>query len=273
MEFSKILIYPEELKNNTERHFIIDCRYNLMDKDYGKRQFLKGHIPGAVFLDLNEDMAGQVKEVGGRHPIPDLEKFVDKLEKLGLSDGDSVVAYDDNLSGACRLYFLMEIISFNNVRILQGGFNRWLKLSYRIEAGEQKIRKRGKISFKIRKDIEVDHQFILENNGSTKIVDARENERYRGIREPIDPIPGRIPGSLNIPYRDLMSDDCSFKTVEEMSEILKNLGDNPVIYCGSGVTACVDYVALKILGKKPLLYSGSYSDWISRGLSVEKDDI
>ncbi|MGP6293308.1 sulfurtransferase [Caldiplasma sukawensis] len=273
MEFSNILIYPEELKNNIDGYFIIDCRYNLMDKEYGKRKFLEGHIPGAVFLDLNEDMAGQVGRVGGRHPIPDLEKFVEKLEKIGLSSGDVVVAYDDNLSGASRLFFLMEMISFKNVRILQGGFNRWLKLSYDIEVGEQKIRKKGKITFKIKRDMEVDHQFILDNRGRITIVDARENERYRGIKEPIDPVPGRIPGSLNIPYKELMSDESSFKPVEELSEIFKKLGDNPVIYCGSGVTACVDYVAMKILGKKPLLYSGSYSDWISRGLSVERDDI
>ncbi len=246
-----------------------DCRYRLAESDWGEGEYRKGHIPGAYFFDLNRDLAGKVDVEGGRHPLPDLEIFKEKLEKTGLTDNTTAICYDDNLSGASRMWFLLNFIGHSNTFILNGGIEAWKRVGDPVETNIPSHRINGKISLKLNNSILVDMDKVRESIGKYQIIDVRDETRFLGKSEPIDRIPGRIPGSINLPFQNLMN-GAYLKSEEELRDILKSAEDNTILYCGSGVTSCVTFAVLKMLGKNPVLYLGSYSDWIShKGNNVE----
>ncbi|MGP6207441.1 sulfurtransferase [Cuniculiplasma sp. SKW3] len=268
----KYLVSTNDLKEMMSRVIVYDCRYRLTEPEWGYNKYMEGHIPGAFFFDLNKDMASEVREHGGRHPLPDMSVFTKKLESTGLNDNSMVVCYDDNLSGAARMWFLLKYIGHDNCYILDGGIEAWVSSGGELEKGERIPDLKGKISPRIRKDLVADHRFIWENRDKIELIDARENYRYRGESEPIDKIPGRIPGSVNIPYLELMNGS-QFKGEEELRKIFREVDKRPVMYCGSGVTSCINYFVMDSLGMSPMLYVGSYSDWISfKENPIEKDD-
>jgi len=256
------LISAREMLDHMGDFIIYDCRYRLTEPEWGREQYEKGHIPGAFFFDLNKDMASDVGAHGGRHPLPDIDEFVSKLESTGLKDGGKVICYDDNLSGAARMWFLLKYIGFDSALILNGGIQGWIQMGGRLESGNRERNLNGKLHINLRENLVVDHEFIHENRDKMEIVDAREEYRYRGESEPIDKIAGRIPGSINVPYMNLV-DGPYFKDVDEIKKSFREIDKTPVLYCGSGVTSCINYFALDMLGMHPLLYAGSYSDWIS----------
>lgn len=265
------LISPGELRKIVGSAVIYDCRYRLTEPGWGFEQYRSGHIPGAFFFDLNEDMASGVGEHGGRHPLPDFQDFIMKIEGTGINDETMVVCYDDNLSGAARMWFLLKYIGHDNCYILNGGIDDWISSGGPVEKGVRDKNLNGVIHPKYRDDLVADHGFIWAHRNEIELVDARENYRYRGESEPIDRIPGRIPGSINIPYLDLV-DGARFREDDELRRILKGIDRRPVMYCGSGVTSCVNFFAMDSLGMHPVLYAGSYSDWISYTENpVEKD--
>jgi thiosulfate/3-mercaptopyruvate sulfurtransferase len=265
------LITPDNLKSIMEKAIIYDCRYRLTEPDWGYSKYSDGHIPGAFFFDLNRDMASDVKEHGGRHPLPDIDIFVRKLESTGLKDDTMVICYDDNLSGAARMWFLLKYIGHDNCYILDGGIDAWLSAGGKIEKTQRNRNLRGKITPRIRNDLVADHRFIWINRDDIELIDARENYRYRGESEPIDRIAGRIPGSINIPYLELI-DGAKFKDEDQLRNYFKPIEKRPVMYCGSGVTSCINFFIMDSLGMSPMLYVGSYSDWISfRENPIEKD--
>ncbi|MDS0256858.1 sulfurtransferase [Thermoplasmatales archaeon AK] len=259
-----VLVEPGWLRGNLNRKDLIiaDCRYRLTESDFGYRQYSEAHIPGAVFLDINKDLSGRLKEHGGRHPVPDEDEVIHLFEKMGLCQDRTVIAYDDDGSGAARLYWLLKYYGHNDVHILNGGINKWASLGFSLTKRAAEV---GECDFKARPNRKMIALMDEVRRGLWKLdlIDCRAERRYLGIEEPIDTKAGHIPGARNIFYQNLLNSDSSFKQPSELKNLLSGISENPVFYCGSGVTSCVSYVAAEILGKKPVLYAGSWSDWIS----------
>lgn len=260
------LISPEFLNENMDKYIILDCRFKLGDKDYGKNAYNSEHIENSLFVDFEKELSSEVKEHGGRHPLPDINKFVKSMENLGISDSTEVLIYDDgDLAGAGRLWWLLKYIGKDNVYILDGGINAWKKASYKTSNKENKAENTGKLSIHIQKNILCNMEYVKSklHNSDTILVDSRASERYQGLTEPVDRIPGHIPGAVNFPYGEAVENGrvMSNEKLNERFQSLKN--KEVIVYCGSGVTGSVNFMLMEEIGLKPVLYSGSYSDWVS----------
>lgn len=246
---------------------IVDCRADLFDKEYGKRLYNEGHIEGAQFLDVKKDLSGEVKEHGGRSPLPDLENFKEKLQSIGISDNTVVVTYDEvELAGADRLWWMLKYIGHDKVYVLNGGVKSWLKENNSLTV-KISMKKKGSINIKLNKSLITDIAELRESMGIEGfiIVDSRTNERYKGEVEPIDKKSGHIPGALNYHWKGVLKGNGEFKTKKELIEHFKKLEGykNITLHCGSGIDACGNFIAMSEVNIKPKLYVGSWSDWIS----------
>lgn len=241
---------------------IADCRYNLFDHGLGLREYNASHIPGAHFLNMEEDLAGKVSEHGGRHPLPDPEKFRNSMKRIGLNGDSLLIAYDNDGSGAARLWWLLKFFGHENVKILNGGFPLWKDLDFPVSRQINGTAK-GNITLSTNERILMNRDDLKQLAHGSKIVDSRARERYAGEVEPIDKKAGHIPGAVNVPYTEVIQKGALFKDRKEIGKLFAEVGEEPVLYCGSGVTSCVSFVALTYIGKKPRLYAGSWSDWIS----------
>lgn len=246
---------------------IVDCRYNLMDKSFGGIEYNKGHIPGAHFLDMEKELTGNLAKHGGRHPLPDMKSFQDSMNRIGLEKGKTVIAYDIDGSGASRLWWLLNYFGHHEVEILDGGFHEWADSGLPVTKDVPES-KPGNFMAHVTGHILVSREDLNNLPHGTRIIDVRDRERYLGIAEPIDKIAGHIPGAINIPYKDIIEKPGKFKNREELQRLFSQSGSEPVVYCGSGITSCVNFVALETIGKHPKLYAGSWSDWISYEDSV-----
>ena len=238
---------------------VVDCRFALGDPDAGRRAYRAGHIDGAVFLDLDTDLSGPVGEgLGGRHPLPSAEAFQAAARRAGIGAATTVVAYDDgNTGGAARLWWLLRHFGSDRVAVLRGGFAAWTGPT----SDGDEIVDPGDFLTTPRTDdlVDVDGVAALLRHPQRLLVDARAPERYRGEVEPIDPVPGHIPGAVNVPFAGGVPADVAGAEQEL------------VVYCGSGVTACVVLLDLAAQGRDDAkLYAGSYSEWSTRGLPVER---
>ncbi len=241
------------------RYQFVDCRWRLGNPDKGRELWLAGHIPGASFLDVERELSSPPGEVGGRHPLPDREQFAEAAGRAGIGEDVVVVAYDQGLSGgAARLWWLLRHFGHPQVGVLGGGLEAWRGL---LEEGEAVIaREEFGPSSPRAGTIEAEELERRLGEPGLVVVDARAPERYRGEVEPIDPVAGRIPGAVNVPFE---------ATTSLPAEVLD--ADEIVVYCGSGITACVDLLALAAAGREDAkLYPGSWSDWSSRGLAAER---
>jgi thiosulfate/3-mercaptopyruvate sulfurtransferase len=256
---------------NNPQIVIVDCRFSLMDRDLGQKQYQESHIEGAYYLDLNLDLSSPVQKHGGRHPLPDFEKLATKLSEIGVTSGETmVVAYDDSrFAFAARLWWLLRYMGHERVAVLDGGFAGWQVQNYVVNA-EIPPAKLGKFTPKLRTDWLVDIETVKASKDLPKdvseviLVDAREGDRYRGEREPIDLIAGHIEGAVNYPWMELTNAQ-GFVIADQGDrwEQVKN-AEEVIVYCGSGVTACVNLLALKLAGiETGKLYAGSWSDWCS----------
>jgi len=246
---------------------IIDCRFSLIDRDLGRKQYQESHIEGAYYLDLNLDLSSPVQKHGGRHPLPDFEQLATKLSQIGVTSGETmVIAYDDSrFAFASRLWWLLRYMGHDRVAILDGGFAGWQAQNNAVNS-EIPTAKSGKFSPKLQTDWLVDIETVKARKDLPEVtlVDAREGDRYRGDREPIDPIAGHIAGAVNYPWMELTNVQ-GFVISEQGDrwEQVKN-AEEVIVYCGSGVTACVNLLALKLAGiETGKLYAGSWSDWCS----------
>lgn len=254
----------EWLNGNLHREdiLVVDCRYNLFDHDSGSREYAAGHIPGAHFLHMERDLTGEVGEHGGRHPLPDVEHFTAAMNRIGLREGTMVVAYDNDGSGAARLWWLLRYMGHENARILNGGFPGWKEMNFPVST-EEPSPGEGNFRPSITGGLLMGRDDLGNLERDAIIVDSRAYERYTGETEPIDHKAGHIPGAINIPYSNAIEKGGLFKPREELSRVFESAGNHPVLYCGSGITSCVSFVALWYIGKNPRLYAGSWSDWIS----------
>lgn len=245
---------------------IVDCRFSLMEPDSGRHQYEVSHIPGAYYLHLNQDLASPVQRHGGRHPLPDLERLSEKLRQMGINDETWVVCYDSaRLSYAARAWWLLRYLGHERTLLLNGGWQAWTALHYPVTK-DQPLLRSGDFKPNCQVDWTVDIQQVkatLDRPG-TVLVDSRETVRYRGDREPIDPIAGHIPGALSYPWQQV-TDERGFINPDAQVDRWRAIQDQDeiIVYCGSGVTACVNILSLSLAGLKSKLYVGSWSDWCS----------
>jgi len=242
---------------------IADCRFDLMQPELGRRQYEAGHIPGAYYFDLNQDLSSPVQIHGGRHPLPELDKLSARLSAVGITPSTLVVAYDDSRFGfAARFWWLLRYLGHDRGVVLDGGFTHWQNSGYPVTTIES-LPKAGQFMPRIRTDWIVDIEAVKAKKDlpTVALIDSREQERYRGEREPIDPIAGHIPGAVNYPWQ-AVTDDRGFLKTPNWSELESK--DEIFVYCGSGVTACVNLLSLAAAGfDRAKLYPGSWSDWCS----------
>lgn len=269
----KHIVDAEWLYNNykNDNITIIDCRFSLEDKDYGFKQYNISHIPGAYFIDFEKELTGKVKKHGGRHPLPDIDKLINKLIMIGISKYNPVIVYDDgNLAGASRLWFTLRYLGIDNVFVLKDGFNSWLDHGYEISTNPTTEFKIGNFDLKIKKSTVYDKNKLMESleNDDSIIIDSRSPERFNGELEPIDILAGHIPGAINHFWQSNFDIEEDYFYLKSMESIEKDFEYIPkkkkiIIHCGSGVTGCVNYLLLTELDYEPKLYVGSWSDWIS----------
>jgi len=269
----QILLSVQELRTaqeNTEC-FIVDCRFVLDEPGAGYEDYLEAHIPGAVYAHLEDDLSGPVTSDSGRHPLPDADKFALFLGRSGWQPGFMLVAYDDAGGAiAARLWWLMRYFGHDCAALLDGGIPAWWAAGYELESGRVSTTSLPTENLKVCDDLVMTTAGIVEGLDRDGIVlaDARARERFTGEIEPIDPVAGHIPGSVNYPYNNNLSPNGMFKTVEDVRNGLLTLTGSHEVQdlvhmCGSGVTACQNIFAAELAGLKgSKLYVGSWSEWI-----------
>jgi thiosulfate/3-mercaptopyruvate sulfurtransferase len=271
MTDNTLMVSPQWLATNTENPqvVIIDCRFSLADPELGQKQYQESHIPGAFYLDLNRDLASSVGKHGGRHPLPNIGELAEKLSAIGINSAETlVIAYDDSrLAFAARLWWLLRYMGHSKVALLDGGFSGWKAAGYPVTHILPEPRE-GNFVAHLQQDLAVDIEAVKKRKDlpGTVLVDSRESERYEGLREPIDPIAGHIPGAVNYPWQEVTDKTGKVRLTSEQKQRWTELekAEEIIVYCGSGVTACVNLLSLEIAGiPDAKLYVGSWSDWCS----------
>ncbi|GJM04191.1 MAG: sulfurtransferase [marine bacterium B5-7] len=245
---------------------IFDTRYDLMEKNAGKVAYLQGHVPGAIYVDLHDDLSKPPSTNKGRHPLPTVATINALFSELGIHSNMQVVVYDDNGGAfAARLWWMLRYMQHKNVAVLDGGWKSWLTAKRPVnQAVVQRMRNEFKNSALIASVVDIE-----EVDNFERIIDSREPARYRGEVEPVDNAAGHIPGAINRFWKDNLAEDGIFKTKQKLKQEFEEIFGNTkpedaVFYCGSGVTACHNLLAAAHAGLKlPKLYAGSWSEWSS----------
>ena len=253
---------------------IVDCRWYLGRPGDGRQAYDAGHIPGAIHLDIDGDLAASPDVGPGRHPLPEVGEFVRRLESAGIGDQHLVVAYDD-VGGwvAARLWWMLDDLGHERVAVLDGGWPAWLAAGGAISTDVLAFAP-AQLHVRDRWTRVIDLEGLRSQLGNVVLLDARGAPRYRGETEPIDAYPGHIPTARSAPTDANISASGDFLPATELAARYAELGadgsaGDVVTSCGSGVSACHDALAMRIAGlPAPLLYPGSYSDWSRHGLPV-----
>ena len=241
---------------------ILDCRARLDDSTWGARAFARGHIPGASHLSLEQDLS-ELSNQGGRHPLPERDAWLHTVRSRGILNNDQVVVYDDaGGTIAARAWWMMRWLGHPRVAVLDGGLPAWtgpLSTHDHVKAHSQ---------FQARQSLTrwVDtHQLeTLHAEGAIRLIDARARARFAGEEEPIDPVAGHIPGAISLPCLDNLDSSGHFKSAQDLAQRFAAIGGDPMVcYCGSGITATHNILALLVAGfAEPTLYPASWSGWI-----------
>lgn len=261
-----MLIEADELRRAPPA-VVFDCRFALAEPGAGRAQYRLGHIPAAHYLDLNTDLTGPVAQYGGRHPLPQPAVFAALMARHGVGPSTEVVAYDDaRFAFAARLWWLLRSMGYRPPRLLNGGYQAFLAAGGVPEQAEPQpgtgtaAATAGFTGF-----CDIEGLRALQGEGAL-LVDSREERRYQGLEEPIDPVAGHIPGAINRPWQGVSSADGRMRDVAGLRQHWGDAlaAEQLVVYCGSGVTACVNLFSLALLGREDAtLYAGSWSDWCS----------
>jgi thiosulfate/3-mercaptopyruvate sulfurtransferase len=253
---------------------VLDCRFDLMVPEAGRKAYLAGHIPGARYADLNKDLAAPVGPGTGRHPLPDPRIWAARLQNFGIGNHTQVIAYDEaNGSFAARAWWMLRWLGHRSVAVLDGGLAAWTAAGYPLVAGEENPAPSAggaKFSAQVDADAVVDTAQVarLLHDPRRLLVDARAAERYAGLVEPIDAVAGHVRGAVNHPFTSNLAPDGRFLPAEELRRRWQaRLGATQpaavVAMCGSGVTACHNLLSLEVAGLPGAkLYAGSWSEWI-----------
>ena len=262
---------------------ILDARWYIDPTKKGIDAYTKGHIPGAFFADLDADFSAPGGAVGGpigRHPFPSPQKVQQVIRLFGITSGVTVVAYDD-VGGAMagRVWSVLRVNGFDDCRILDGGLTKWVAEGREVTDQPPSISTMTDFVVSPRPDLVVSKEWMIREKDQNLVFDSRAAERYRGETEPLDPRAGHIPGARNFPFTKNLTGGSTpvFKSPEELRAQFEAAGitedTSPVFYCGSGITAAHNLLALHLAGFSGRLYAGSYSEWCSDpALPVAKGD-
>jgi 3-mercaptopyruvate sulfurtransferase SseA len=252
------------LTADRSRTALLDVRWALGD-DRGQERYLDGHLPGAVFVDLENELADPPSAAEGRHPLPSVQRLQAAARRWGIGEGHTVVAYD--VTGglaAARAWWLLRWGGVADVRLLDGGLDAWLRAGGPVETGDV-VPEPGDVTLTGggMPVLSIDQVAALPSSGV--LLDARAGERYRGEVEPIDPRAGHVPGAVSAPTTSNLASDGTLRPVAELAEKFAALGVGPGstvgVYCGSGVTAAHEVAALAVVGIDAALWPGSWSQW------------
>ena len=270
----RTLVTPDELFAHLDDPdwMILDCRHSLADADHGRREYELAHVPGAVHAHLEEDLSGPIiPGTTGRHPLPAVADLARTLGTWGVDERVQVVVYDD-MGGAMagRLWWMLGWVGHDAVALLDGGWRRW-RAEGRPVTAEVAARPERTFTAAPRPERVVPAADVLGGLGdaSALLIDARAGERYRGEVEPLDPVAGHIPGAVCADFEENLTPDGTFKSPEQLRKRFRAiLGDTPpehsLCYCGSGVTACHNLLAMEHAGLSGgRLYADSWSHWIT----------
>jgi thiosulfate/3-mercaptopyruvate sulfurtransferase len=256
---------------------VVDCRWALGSPGAGRNAWEEAHIPGAHFLDVDEDLSGPPGSgSGGRHPLPSAEAFAAAAASAGIGADSAVVAYDEaGEGGAARLWWLLRHFGHEDAAVLDGGLKGWREAGGPLDGVPPRPWQSGEPFVPRERGDDMASAEELGSrleDGALALVDARAAPRYRGEVEPIDPIAGHIPGASNIPFASLAPDGRYLAADELRARLDPGDGRELVAYCGSGVTAATLVLGAEAAGLQARLYPGSWSDWCARGLPVASGD-
>jgi thiosulfate/3-mercaptopyruvate sulfurtransferase len=248
---------------------VADCRFDLGDPQAGVAAWRAGHIPGAIHVDLERDLAVAITPQSGRHPLPSPEAFAATLSRLGIGNRTHVVCHDaGNCAYASRLWWMLRHAGHDAVQVLDGGFAAWVA-EHRPVASDEKPRPAARFVANPRPSMVVDVSDVTAALARGELlVDLRGAERFRGEVEPLDTVAGHVPGAVNLPFPQNIGADGRFRAPAEIAELWRSRtgaspARAPICMCGSGVTACQGLLALEIAGiGSGRLYAGSWSEWI-----------
>ena len=251
---------------------VVDVRWVLGAPGRGRQAYDAGHLPGAIFLDLDTDL--MAAQGPGRHPLPSPTDFRALLEAAGIGTEHDVVTYDD-VGGwvAARLWWMLDDLGHERVAVLDGGYPAWVAEGYPVTT-DMPAWPAGRLELADTWSNTIDRQGVIDHLGGVVLLDARGGPRYRGETEPIDPRPGHIPTAINAPTDENLGPDGRLLSASQLADHFRRLGADgshgPVVTsCGSGVSACFNSLAMRIAGlPDPILYPGSYSDWSRTDLPV-----
>ncbi|MGZ3551636.1 MAG: sulfurtransferase [Vulcanimicrobiaceae bacterium] len=264
------IVAPEELVRHLDdpAWIVVDCRHVLQDFSAGRKAYDAGHIPGAFFASVEEDLAGEKTGTNGRHPMPEPVTFAQFLRSIGVNDETQLVAYDAGADMfAARLWFLTKWIGHDRVAVLDGGLAAWRACGYPVSTDAHAVRAPGTLVPRVRTEAAVAVEHVLANLDSNEfeLLDARASDRFAGENETIDPVAGHIPGASNRWFKQNFDDNGRLKSREALRAEFEALGIAPervVHQCGSGVSAAVNALAMEHAGLPGWrVYPGSWSEW------------
>lgn len=278
------ILKPEELLvlQNKQEIVLVDVRTGPKAGEAYAQQ----HLAGALFVDLEQDLSGPKHEPakGGRHPLPDLEEFAAVLSRLGITPESHVVVYDDKqgANAAARFWWMLQAVGHQRVQVLDGGLQAALTAGIPGGAGEEKAAETEPFPVQgwLLPTATVEEVAEAVQDAKRMVVDVRDAYRYRGESEPIDPIAGHIPQAINIPFSQNLDEGGRFRAADQLRTFFENAlggksGDQVIVHCGSGVTACHTILAMAHAGlEMPVLYVGSWSEWsrTNRPIAREIDE-
>jgi thiosulfate/3-mercaptopyruvate sulfurtransferase len=271
MNFADFISVDEASQNLSNPNYIfIDCSFSLTDKNWGYAEYTKGHIPGAVYVDLEKDLSGKIIQgVTGRHPLPQKNDLINLFSSLGINKNKQVVAYDSagGYMAAARLWWLLKWAGHDSVAVLNGGIKYWI--SKNLPLSDQ-ITFPSQVEFKanFQDRLLASSNEVLELSTMNKgcLIDSRTHDRYLGENETIDPVAGHIPTAISKPFNINIGTDGLIERKSKLRYFFKEhaLKKNVVFYCGSGVTAAFNVLLYVYAGYSyPKLYAGSWSEWIT----------
>ncbi|WP_054704135.1 sulfurtransferase [Bacillus sp. JCM 19041] len=262
-----MIVSAEWLYSRREEVVILDARHDLMDEEKGRRSYEAEHIPGAIFIDMANEMSDRSLNYGGRYPMPSIKRIAQVFGSKGINETTDVVIYDGNSGGmaAARAWWMLSYIGNQRAAILDGGLKDWKNKGYPTDT---KIPEQTTVHFQP----SVNHSFIAkaedvyERLGDAILIDARSADRFVGVSELLDAKAGHIPGALNYFWKDVLTETGKWKDEAQLQHHFKDLSKEKelIVYCGSGISACPNVIALLKAGYTNVkLYPGSWSDWIT----------
>jgi thiosulfate/3-mercaptopyruvate sulfurtransferase len=265
------LIAADELAAHIDRCLVVDARHDLIDPAAGRRQWTEGHLPGAVFVSMDEQLSVPKNGRNGRHPMPSREQVRELLASIGLSDDVQLVVYDAANAMAGRLWWMAKWVGHDAVAVLDGGIDAWRRAGYPVVADVPAPRPPGRLTLRapLATLVDADETGRAARDAARLVVDARPGERYRGEVEPMDPVAGHVPGAVSRPWASNVREDGRFKPAPvlraEFDALLAGRAPSAVVNsCGSGVSACINLLAMAHAGLPGAsLYGGSWSEWVA----------